>query len=101
MTFEAFRAYIREFSILFHEICFCSKILSGFWKILVEFKVSDRPVESNGLPKYLILSSSCGRLQKIDYKCFCYPENEAQSLDFSHSLTISSVIQAVCFGTSL
>ena len=60
--FEVFRAYIREFSIVFRNISFNSKISS----------------------------SSCSINQKSDCKCSSYPVNEAQILDFGDFWHFSS-----------
>ena len=47
-----------------------------------------------------ILPISCDKHQKFDYGCSCYPENEAQSVDFGHFYTILGIFRAVCLGTS-
>ena len=43
-----------------------------------------------------ILSRSCDRHQKFDYKCSSYPGNESQSPDFCHFLTIFNAFQVFC-----
>ena len=72
VIFEVFRACLREFLLLFHELFFDSKILS----------------------------SSCSRHQKFDYECSSYTGNEAQSPNFYHFQTIFGIFGAVRLGRS-
>ena len=46
-----------------------------------------------------ILSFSCDKHQNYAYKCFRWPENEAQSPDFGHFVTNFGMFQAARFGT--
>ena len=49
----------------------------------------------------MILLSLCYTYQNFAHKGSNWPENEAQSLDFGHLLTIFAVFEAVHFETSL